>query len=108
MNRMPKYVASRTMESAAWANTKLVKGDLAGAVRKLKKDFDITILGSGSIVSQLTQARLVDEYQVVVVPIVLGKGRTMFEGVEDRLELKRTSTRSFKNGNVVLTYEPER
>src|SRR5688572_4912422 len=103
MNRMPKYVASRTMKSAAWANTKLVKGDLVDEVRKLKKDFDITILGSGTIVSQLTQARLADEYQLVVVPIVLGKGRTMFEGVKDKLTLKRTSTRNFKNGNVVLT-----
>ena len=110
MNSMTKYVFSRTMKKASWANTKLVKGDLVAEVRKLKKDSDkdMVILGSGTIVSQLTQARLVDAYQLVMVPIVLGSGRTMFEGVKDRLDLKRTDTRNFKNGNVVLTYEPAR
>ena len=48
----------------------------------------------------------VDEFQIVVNPIVLGKGRTMFEGVKDRLNFKRTSTRTFGNGNTVLCYEP--
>ena len=106
MNSMTKIVFSRSMKKASWSNTKLVKGDLVPEVRKLKKgDQDMVIMGSGTIVSQLTQARLIDEYQLVVVPIVLGKGRTMFEGVKDRLTLKRTKTRTFKNGNVVLSYE---
>ena len=110
MNRMTKVVFSRSLDKASWSNTKLVKGDIAAEVRKMKKesDKDMVILGSGSIVSQLTQARLIDEYQVVVVPVVLGKGRTMFEGVKDKLSLKRTNTRTFRNGNVVLTYESER
>jgi dihydrofolate reductase len=108
MNDMTKIVFSRSMKKAEWSNTKLMKGDLAAEVRKLKKgDQDMVILGSGTIVSQLTQARLIDEYQLVVNPIILGKGRTMFEGVKDRLDLKPTNTRSFKNGNVVLSYEPE-
>ena len=107
MNSMTKIVFSRSMKKADWSNTKLMKGDLVAEVRKLKKgDQDMVIMGSGTIVSQLTQARLIDEYQLVVVPIVLGKGRTMFEGVKDRLTLKRTNTRTFKNGNVVLSYEP--
>jgi dihydrofolate reductase len=108
MNSMTKIVFSRSMKKAEWSNTKLMKGDLAAEVRKLKKaDQDMVILGSGTIVSQLAQARLIDEYQLVMNPIVLGKGRTMFEGVKDRLTLKRTNTRNFKNGNVVLSYEPE-
>jgi dihydrofolate reductase len=107
MNDMTKIVFSRSMKKAEWSNTKLVKGDLAAEVRKLKKgDQDMVILGSGTIVSQLTQARLIDEYQLVVNPIILGKGRTMFEGVKDRLTLKRTNTRTFKNGNLVLSYQP--
>jgi len=107
MNDMTKIVFSRSMKKASWSNTKLVKGDLVAEVRKLKKsDKDMVILGSGTIVSQLTQARLIDEYQLVVNPIVLGKGRTMFEGVKDKIDLKRTNTRNFKNGNVVLSYEP--
>jgi len=66
----------------------------------------MVIMGSGTIVSQLAQAGLIDEFQIVVNPIVLGKGRTMFEGVKDRLNFKRTSTRTFGNGNTVLCYEP--
>ncbi len=66
----------------------------------------MAILGSGSIVSQLTQEVLIDECQIVVNPIVLGRGRTMFEGVKEKLTLKLTRTRTFGNGNVLLCYEP--
>ena len=69
---------------------------------------DLVILGSGSIVSQLTQARLIDEYQIVVSPIVLGKGRTLFETVTGKVGMTLTKTKAFKNGNVVLWYEPSR
>jgi dihydrofolate reductase len=62
-------------------------------------------LGSGSIVSQLAQERLIDEYQILLNPVVLGKGKTMFEGVKDRFTLKLTKTRVFGNGNVLLTYK---
>jgi dihydrofolate reductase len=108
MNNLPKVVFSRTMDKASWSNTKLVKGDLAAEVRKMKKEpgKDMVILGSGSIVSQLAQQGLIDEYQVAVNPIVLGKGRTMFDGIKDKLTLKLTKTRPFANGSVVLCYEP--
>ncbi|MBV8812041.1 MAG: dihydrofolate reductase [Acidobacteriaceae bacterium] len=108
MNSGPKVVFSRTMDEASWNNTKLVKGDLAEAVRKMKQEpgDPMVILGSGSIVSQLTAARLIDEYQIVVTPIVLGEGRTMFDGVKERFPLKLTKSRAFGNGSVVLWYEP--
>ena len=108
MNKLPKVVFSRTLDKASWNNTKLVKGDLATEIRKMKKEpgEDMAILGSGSIVSQLAQVGLIDEYQMVVDPIVLGKGRTMFDGVKDQLKLKLTKTRAFGNGNVFLCYEP--
>ena len=67
---------------------------------------DMAILGSGSIVSQLTQAGLIDEYQVVVNPVVLGKGRTMFDGIKEKLTLKLVRNRTFRNGSVFLCYEP--
>jgi dihydrofolate reductase len=107
MNNLPKVVLSRTLDKASWKNTKLVKGDMAAEVRKMKKEpgTDITILGSGSIVSQLAQERLIDEYQFVVNPVVLGEGRTMFDGIKDKLTLKLTKTRTFGNGNVLLCYE---
>ncbi len=108
MNKMPKVVFSRTMDKAAWNNTTLMKGDLVAAVRKLKGEAgpDIVILGSGTIVSQLAGEGLIDEYQFVVVPIVLGKGRTMFEGLKEKLTLKLTKSRVFGNGNVFLCYDP--
>lgn len=108
MNRMPKTVFSRTLDTATWQNTTLVKGDLVAEVKKMKQQPgpDMVIIGSGSIVSQLTQARLIDEYQIVMSPIVLGKGRTLFETVDGKMPLTLTKTRAFKNGNVVLWYEP--
>jgi dihydrofolate reductase len=108
MNKMPKIVFSRTMDKASWSNTKVVKGNLAEEVRKLKNETgpDIVILGSGSIVSQLAQEGLIDEYQIVVAPVVLGKGRTLFEGVKEKLPLNLTKSRAFGNGNFVLWYEP--
>jgi dihydrofolate reductase len=108
MNNAPKIVFSRTMQKASWQNTALMMGDLATEVQKLKNETGegMAILGSGSIVAQLAQARLIDEYQIVVDPIVLGKGRTMFEGVKEQLKLKLTKRRAFSNGNVFLSYEP--
>jgi dihydrofolate reductase len=108
MNRSPKIVFSRTLKKADWANTRLVKGDLLGAVRKLKKQSGkgLTILGSGSIIAQLAQAGLIDDYQLLLIPVILGKGRTMFEGVEGKPMLQLNSTRTFRNGNVLLCYEP--
>jgi dihydrofolate reductase len=108
MNDMPKVVFSGTLDRVSWCNTTLVKDDLAATVRRMKQEpgEDMAILGSGSIVSQLSQEGLIDEYQIVVKPIVLGAGRTPFDGLTKRLPLKRTRTRTFGNGNVVLYYEP--
>ena len=109
MNNLKKVVFSRTLDKAAWSNTKLVKGDLAAEIRKMKKEpgNGMVVLGSGSIVSQLAQEGLIDEYQMVVNPTVLGKGRTMFDGVQEKMALKLTKTRAFGNGNVLLCYEPK-
>jgi dihydrofolate reductase len=108
MNNLQKVVFSRTMDKADWKNTKLVKGNLIEEVKKMKDESGdgMVILGSGSIVSQLSEHRLIDEYQCVIVPVVLGKGRTMFEGMTEKLNLKRTNARTFQNGNVVVSYEP--
>lgn len=107
MNRMRKSVFSRTLTEATWNNTRLIKGDLAEEVRKMKSEAgpDMVILGSGSIVAQLAAARLIDAIQLVVNPVALGKGRTLFEGVPERLQLKLTTSRAFGNGKVVVSYE---
>jgi dihydrofolate reductase len=108
MNSSPKIVFSRTLSTTDWVNTRLVKDDMLGEVRRLKQQSgkDLTVLGSGSIVAQLAQAGLIDEYQLLVNPVVLGKGKTMFEGIRDKLLLKLVETRAFGNGNVLLRYEP--
>ena len=67
----------------------------------------MVILGSGSIVSQLAQADLIDEYQLLAIPIVLGEGRTMFEGSKKTLNLALAKTRTFRNGRVFSVYVPK-
>ena len=107
MNGMPKVVFSRTLDRPLWENTELVNGDIEAAVQRMKDESgpDMVIMGSGSIVSQLTEAHLIDEYQLVVVPVVLGRGRTLFEGVTQKVDLMLTSTRVFQNGNAVHRYQ---
>jgi dihydrofolate reductase len=108
MNGSPKVVFSRTLQSADWENTRLIKGDLIEEVKKLKRGRGkgLTVLGSGSIVTQLANAGLVDEYEILLNPVAIGRGRTLFAGLEKKLSLKLTKSRVFKNGNVWLTYAP--
>ncbi|HEX4146579.1 MAG TPA: dihydrofolate reductase family protein [Pirellulales bacterium] len=112
MNALPKVVFSRSLDKASveafWNNSRLVQGDMVGEVRRMKEQPgpDMAILGSGSIVAQLAAAGLIDEFQIVVNPIALGSGRTMFHGVQHPLHLKLAKTRVFGNGNVLLCYEP--
>lgn len=102
MNAATKYVASRTIKPV-WTNTHLLDGDLVAAVKQLKAGTGpgITLLGSGSIVAQLGEAGLIDQYQFVIVPIALGGGRTVFS---TRTKLRLVDQRTFAGGNVVVTY----
>jgi dihydrofolate reductase len=106
MNEAPKYVFSRTLDRADWANTTLLKGDPATEIARIKQTPgpDLTVLGSGSIVAQLAARGLIDEVQLLVCPIVLGAGKSQFAGVSDRSEWTLTRSRSFKNGRVFMAY----
>lgn len=108
MNDLPKVVFSRTLDEVSWKNTRLVKGDAAAAVRELKTEAgpEMVILGSGSIVSRLAQEGLIDEYQIVVNPLALGRGKAIFAGMKRTLALRLVKTRAFRNGNVLSCYEP--
>lgn len=110
MTRSEKIVFSKTLRKPTWENTRVVKGAAAKIMSGLKaeKGPDMVILGSGTLVAALTEAGLVDAYTLVVNPIVLGAGRTLFEGVERRPELALENARTFKNGNVVLSYAAKR
>jgi len=107
MNALPKVVFSRTLDRAHWNNTTLVKDDIQAAVRRMKSEPgpDLTILGSGSVVTQLAGAGLIDTFQVVVNPVALGGGKSLFAGLAQPLSLKLTRTRVFQNGATVLWYE---
>jgi len=109
MNGAEKIVFSRTLRQTTWSNTRFMAVDPASAVRGLKQAAgdDMVILGSGTIVAQLADADLIDSYQLVVNPVVLGAGRTMFEGVNGPRSLGLAETRTFRNGKVVMTYARE-
>jgi dihydrofolate reductase len=108
MNNGPKVVFSRTLEKASWNNTRLVKGDMVAEVRRMKKEpgEGLVILGSGSVAAQLAGEGLIDEYQIVLNPVALGGGRTMFDGLKKSLSLRLARSRVFRSGKVFLCYEP--
>jgi dihydrofolate reductase len=108
MNALPKVVFSRTLDDATWENTELVRADPVETIGRMKQEAgrDLLVMGSGTLVAQLTEARLIDEYQFVVHPVALGAGRTLFEGVAKPVDLQLVNSRRFGNGNVVLWYRP--
>jgi dihydrofolate reductase len=110
MNEAPKLVFSRTLARADWRRTTIVKGDPVAELRRLKGEAGtpLVILGSGSLVGPLAAAGLIDEYEILVTPVVLGGGRSMFPGVERPIDLALKSTRTFRNGKVFLVYEAVR
>ena len=106
MNEAPKLVFSRTLDRADWSNTTLLKGDPAAEIARIKQTPgpDLTVLGSGSIVAQLAQARLIDEVQLMICPVVLGSGKSQFGGVTGKPLWTLSRSRTFKNGRVFLAY----
>jgi dihydrofolate reductase len=106
MNSMPKYVASRTLKDPAW-NAKLIEGDVADEIGKLKSDSDrkLLIYGSASIVRLLLQHDLIDECRLMIHPVVLGVGEPLFAAGQPRKELRHTRTTTTGKGVVVLDYE---
>jgi len=106
MNSLPKIVFSRTLDKAEWNNSRLVKRDAAEEMAKLKQQpgKDMVILGSAMLASALLQAGLIDEYRVILTPILLGAGNSMFEGIQDRIRLKLEKTKLLSSGVVVLYY----
>ena len=107
MNAMPKTIFSRSLKKAAWRNSTIAKDDLASELTRLKdEDLDMSILGSGSIVAQAATAGLLDELQVMLVPVTLGGGKRLFDGIPRSIAWRREEARQFGNGNVFLRYRP--
>ena len=107
MNSLPKFVASKTLKKVEWNNATLIKGNVAEEVAQLKQQpgKDILVGGSGALVQMLMQHNLVDEYRLLVYPLVLGSGKRFFvDG--NKMTLKLIDTKPFSTGVVALTYTP--
>ncbi|WP_101295973.1 dihydrofolate reductase family protein [Halegenticoccus soli] len=108
MNSLPKYVVSTSLEEAEWNNSTIIDGDVTEAVATLKQEDgqDILVNGSGELVDTLVEHGLVDEYRLMVHPVVQGSGTRLFAGVNGPTTMRLVDTETFSSGVVVLTYEP--
>ncbi len=108
MNKSEKIVFSNSLKKAEWNNTKVIGGNIAEEMTRLKKTKgkDMTVLGSGSIVSIFADAGLIDSYQIMIDPVAIDKGTPIFKGIQHKLDLKLTDTKTFKSGVVLLSYKP--
>jgi|ERR1035438_6868501 dihydrofolate reductase len=107
MNNLPKVVFSKTLKKVEWKNSRLVSTSIPEEVSELKQQAgtDIIVLGSAKLASFLLQLRLVDEYRVIVNPVLLGKGRPLFADITERIRLKLLATKVLAPGVVILSYE---
>lgn len=105
MNSMPKHVASRTLRETEW-NATLLQGDAAEAVSALKDGDggELLIYGSGTLVDELTRHGLIDEYRLMVHPVLVGSGRKLFESLGETVDLRLEDVRTTDAGVAVLTY----
>lgn len=110
MNNLNKIVFSHTLERADWQNAVLVKEDAATVLRRMKAmpGGDMAILGSSKLAGSLFPHDLIDEFRILVAPVLLGKGHTLFEGAAGQYKLTLTRARMLRSGNVLLYYHPER
>ncbi len=110
MNNMPKYVVSTTLKKAEWANTKVINANIVDEIARLKAQpgGDILVAGSRTLVDTLIQHNLVDEYRLMVYPVILGSGKRLFEDGSNRIALKLTEARPIGDGILILIYHPEK
>jgi dihydrofolate reductase len=111
MNDLPKYVVSTTLrEPLEWKNSHLIKGDVAKEVAKLKREpgKDLRVIGSGELVQTLMQHDLVDQFDLLINPLVLGSGKRLFRDGGPKTSLRLVDSETSKTGVLIVTYEPER
>lgn len=110
MNAKSKIVCSRTLKKTDWNNTRLIGENTAEELSKMKArpGKDLIIFGSANLAGSLTVLGLIDEYRLMVNPVVLGGGRPLFKPGGNRLDLKLLTARAFRSGNVLLCYQSEK
>ena len=108
MNRLSKIVFSRTLKNVTWQNTRLVKENIVEEISKLKAEpgKDMIIFGSSDLAVSLIQQGLIDEFRIMLNPVILRNGRHLFNGIRERLNLRLMKTQAFHSGNVLLYYQP--
>jgi dihydrofolate reductase len=108
MNSLPKYVVSTTLEKVEWNNSRPIRGNIPEEVKKLKQEVQRNILidGSSDLVNLLMQHDLIDEYRLLVHPVVVGKGKRLFREGSQKKELRLIGARALSTGVVALTYQP--
>jgi Dihydrofolate reductase len=107
MNKMPKIVFSRTLEKVEWNNSRLVKENIGEEISKIKQQpgKDLVLFAGADMASTFRQLGLIDEYRLLVTPVVLGSGKPLFKDVKDKFSLKLLKTKTFGSGNVLLCYQ---
>jgi dihydrofolate reductase len=107
-NSMPKYVVSSTLEEPEWDNSTVLNGNVAEEVAKLKEEQtgDIVVHGSARLVQALVEHDLVDEFRLMVFPVVLGSGKRLFGDTSDKKPLRLVDSKVVGDGVAILTYEP--
>jgi class 3 adenylate cyclase/dihydrofolate reductase len=108
MNAIPKYVVSKSLRTASWQNSTIIGGDPAGKIAELKQQpgGDILLVGSADLLNSLINHDVIDEYRLMVFPVVLGSGKRLFRDAADTTHLQLVDTRAFESGVAVLTYRP--
>jgi dihydrofolate reductase len=109
MNNLQKYVVSNTLTSADWQNSTLINGNVVEEITRIKQlpGQDISVSGSGTLLQTLIAHNLVDEFSLLVYPIVLGTGKQVFQHGLPKHNLKVIEIRPFSNGVVLMRYQPE-
>jgi dihydrofolate reductase len=110
MNTMPKYVVSSTLQKVEWSGSKLIKGDVAGEVRRLKREpgNDLLLSGSAQLFNAMLLEDLIDVYRIMLHPVVVGRGKRLFGPESGQTPLRLIDTKRVGKGIVVLEYEPAR
>lgn len=112
MNNTPKIVFSKTLEKVEeqenWKNVQLRRQVDVEEIKRLKQEEggDIAVYGSSNLCVTLIEKRLIDEFRILVNPVVIGKGTPLFQGLKQKLDLKLMNSQTFQNGNVLLVYHP--
>jgi dihydrofolate reductase len=109
MNTLKKYVFSPMLDKAEWQNSTIIGGNIGEAVTKLKQQpgNSMVIFGSSELATALTKLGLIDEYRIIINPVVLGGGKPLLQGLNESLKLVLVETRRFSSGTVLLRYQPD-